>query len=92
MIPIHIQLRDGESRLRYADRIDHGTLCRLSGLDPVRTVFDLPQSMLDGVRSWSGRVVEGYALIAGEPVAKITIEWEGRKFRDVDPEKEWDRS
>lgn len=75
---------------------DHGHLCRVFGLDPVRFYFDLPSSVRGTGSNASGsrgsRTINGYIMHAGldKPVGKLTIVREGERFKDVDPTNERD--
>lgn len=85
----------GEGKWRGVREFDHGHLCRVFGLDPVRFYFDLPSTVrgigpnaAGSARMPRGRRLQnGFVMMVGraEPVAKLTICFEGEKFRDVDP-------
>jgi hypothetical protein len=88
--PLH-----GDTKWRgVRDITDHGELCRVLSLDPIRFYFDLPSSVRRGGSTMSGAggkrsggLINGYVMMAGrsEPVGKLTIVTDGDRFKDVDP-------
>jgi len=81
----------GLGQWRGVRSFEHADLCRAFGLDQASYYFDLP-STCRGIGSSSGAqrhrgVVNGFVMCAGfeEPVGKLTICFEGEKFKDVDP-------
>jgi hypothetical protein len=86
----------GIGQWRGVSDFDHGHLCRVFGLDPVRFYFDLPSS-IRGVGSLSSgygggqragrRRINGYVMMAGrdEPVGKLSVVFDAERFRDDDP-------
>jgi hypothetical protein len=99
LIAIRCTTRDGSTMWRGVPDLEHSTLCRAFGLDPIRTVFDLPStargtgsSQVGAGSSSSGRrLIHGFALWGGEPIARLTWAFDGEKFRDEDPTdpKDW---
>ena len=87
----------GDIRFRGVRDFDHSTLCRTFSLDQNRFYFDLPSTVRGigpNTRGAAGslpggrRRISGFVMMAGrdEPVAKLTITFAERKFKDVDPE------
>jgi hypothetical protein len=87
----------GDIRFRGVRDFEHGTLCRVFGLDTNRFFFDLPSTVRGigpNTRGAGGslpsgrRRISGFVMMAGrsEPVAKITVTFADRRFKDVDPE------
>jgi hypothetical protein len=86
---------EGDGKWRGCRDFEHSTLCRVFGLDPVRFYFDLPSTVrgigpnnAGGARVPGGRrQIGGFVMMAGrdEPVAKITICFDGERFADRDP-------
>jgi hypothetical protein len=82
----------GDVKFRGVKDLEHSTLCRAFGLDPIRFYFDIPSSMR-GVgtntnHARSRRTVQaGFVFMHGHsaPVAKLTIATEGDRFSDSDP-------
>jgi hypothetical protein len=69
---------------------EHAALCRAAGLDQATHYFDVPESFKRigaGSARYNGRDVSGYIMRAGvdRPVGKVSIAYEGERFRDVDP-------
>ena len=92
MIPIRLEMANGETKWRGVPRFDHATLCRAFELDQATFWFDIPDKVIADPRSFPGRRANGYVMCGPkgtEPVGKLTIAHEGEKFRDVDP---FDRS
>jgi hypothetical protein len=81
-----------ETRWRIVETLEHGALCRVFGLDPVRHRWDLPRSARLGEgTAYEGRGarVSGY-LERNEgrgwvPVGTVHVVREGERFRDLDP-------
>lgn len=68
----------------------HSDLCAGASLDPVRHYFDVPESFHrvgNGTARIEGRAIGGFIMRAGEtsPVGKVSIAYEGERFRDDDP-------
>jgi hypothetical protein len=81
---------------RAVPNVEHGTLCRAFGLDPVTHWFDVSESFraIGSQRVGAGRTPSGRREISGfvmrgprggNPVAKIWVVTEGQRFRDRDP-------
>ena len=81
-LPIRIHLPSGETKYRVAPSLEHGDLCRVCEMDPIRTRFDLPRNPAP---INPGRRVEGVIFFNGEPVGRIFVAREGETFRDLDP-------
>ena len=75
---------EGQSKWRGVREFDHGHLCRVFNLDPVRFHFDLPScvrgiganmSGIAGAARAGRRRISGFVFMAGcsDPVAKLTI-------------------
>lgn len=90
---------EGDTKWRGVRDFEHGTLCRVFGLDPCRFYFDLPSSVrgvganMSGIAGAHGsgrRRINGFVFMSGraEPVAKLTVCFESERFRDVDPTDE----
>lgn len=68
----------------------HATLCAQAGLDPVRHWFSVPESFHrvgNGTVKFNGRTVGGFIMRSGvdRPVGKVSLAYEGERFRDDDP-------
>ena len=91
MIPVRLELRDGQTMWRGVRSLEHGELCRAFSLDPATFYFDLPSSAR-GIGSNTGRPrdhrrIDGYVMhgLSPEPFGRLTVASEGEKFRDLDP-------
>lgn len=86
---------EGDGKWRGVKDFDHGTLCRVFGLDPIRFYFDLPSTVRGigpnmvgrGSMPSGRRRINGFVMMAGrdEPVGKLSICFETERFRDDDP-------
>lgn len=87
---------EGAAKWRGVPDFEHATLCRVFQLDPARFYFDLPSSVrgigsslsgVAGAHAHGRRLINGYVMMAGcdDPVAKLTVCFEGEKFTDRDP-------
>lgn len=91
MIPIRLDLLNGETKFRGVMNLDHSTLCRAFELDQASFWFDIPQTVHANPRSFSGRQANGTVhrgARGNAPCGKLTIAHEGERFRDVDPSDE----
>lgn len=92
LIPLRLEIyahRDAptEVKFRAVANVRHATLCAAFGLDQASFWFDMPATFIDGVRSHTGKVVDGYVMRGPrgtEPVGKLTVAWETERFRDRD--------
>lgn len=79
-------------RWRVVESLEHGVLCRVFGLDPVRHRWDLPRSAHTGEgAAYAGRGsrVSGYLeRHLGDrgwvPIGTLHVVREGERFRDLD--------
>lgn len=55
---------------------DHGTFCRVFGLDPVRARVEMGPKLEDGFVFWAGDP---------DPIARVKRAREGERFRDLEP-------
>lgn len=89
MIPIFMQLFDGQGMWRFVKDFEHATLCRAFGLDQASFYFDLPSSCRGVGSNSTGnrgrRRIDGFVMRHGEPVGKLQVAFEGERFRDDDP-------
>lgn len=86
---------EGDAKWRGVRDFEHATLCRTFALDPNRFYFDLPSTVRGIGANARGaanipsgrRLLNGFVFMAGrnDPVAKLTICFDGETFRDVDP-------
>lgn len=96
LIPLRMEFFSPlEVKFRAVPNIEHGTLCRAFGLDPVTCWFDVPESFraqgaqrVGAGRHDTRREISGFVFRGpkgSDPIAKIAIAREGDKFRDRDP-------
>lgn len=82
----------GDVKFRGVKDLEHSTLCRAFGLDPIRFYFEVPSSMRGiGTNTNHARTTRntqaGFVFMHGHaaPVAKITVARESDRFSDSDP-------
>ncbi len=95
LIPIRLEMANGEGKWRGVKDFEHGTLCRAFGLDPATFYFDLPSSVrgvgsnsVGGGNSSGRRIVNGYVMHgpSREPAGKLTVICGLDRLRDDDPQ------
>ncbi len=87
-LPLRLTTTDGDTMFRGTQSMEHGELCRLFNLDPVRHRWDLSGSALamrPGNAIPVGAVECGYLMREGKPVGVLHVVREGERLRDLDP-------